>query len=182
MGNLQGKKIILGVSGSIAAYKAADIASALVKQGALVVPVMTPEACRFITPMALGAVARHPALFDLWAENPDGISHIDVAANADLMLVAPATAHILACFAHGLAPDLLTCVYLANTAPVLLAPAMNCDMYANPVTQSNIKTLRERGHTVIEPATGPLACGVVGKGRLADFDDILSAVSLSFNK
>jgi len=182
MANLQGKKIILGVSGSIAAYKAADIASALVKQGATVIPVMTAEACRFITPMALGAVARHTALYDLWAETPGSISHIDIAAQADLLLVAPATAHILACFAHGLAPDLLTCVYLATTAPVLVAPAMNCDMYANPVTQSNIKTLRERGHAIIDPATGPLACGVVGKGRLADLDDILSAVSLHFDQ
>lgn len=176
MGILQGKKIVLGVTGSIAAYKAADIASALVKQGAHVIPVMTAEACRFITPMALGAVARHPALFDLWAESPNGISHIDIAAQADLLLIAPATAHALASFAHGLASDLLGCVYLANTAPVVLAPAMNCDMYANPATQANLETLRQRGHCIVDPETGPLACGVIGKGRLAELGTILSAV------
>ncbi len=182
MANLQGKQIILGVTGSIAAYKAADIASWLVKQGARVTPVMTAEACRFITPAALSAVSRTPALHDLWAESSDAKpSHIDLAMKADLLLVAPATAHIMASFTHGLAPDLLTCTYLATQAPVLLAPAMNTAMYAHPATQANLACLRQRGHGIIEPGTGMLACGVEGKGRLADLNDIYAAVEKQFS-
>ena len=182
MGTIVGKHIILGITGSIAAYKAADIVSGLIKRGARVTPVMTAEACRFITPAALSAVARTPALCDLWAEHSESRpSHIDLAMKADLLLIAPATAHIMACMAHGLAPDLLTCTYLAMQKPVLLAPAMNSAMYAHPATQTNLECLRKRGHIIIEPATGMLACGTTGKGRLADLDDIFAAVEKQFS-
>ncbi len=174
MSKLAGKKIILGVTGSIAAYKAADIASHLTKQGAIVTPVLTQEACRFITPAAMSAVARQPALHDLWAQN--GPSHIELTEQADLLLIAPATAHILACFAQGLAPDLLTCCYLAMQKTVMLAPAMNTRMYGHPATQANLEILKKRGHIIIEPSTGMLACGTEGKGRLADLENIFAAV------
>lgn len=165
---LKGKKIALGVTGSIAAYKAAEIVSLLVKEGAEVQTLMTKEAQEFISPLTLKTLSRRSVACDLWdgaaAWKPE---HIDIAAWADLYLVAPATAHIIACFAHGLAPEMLSCVYLATRAPVVVAPAMNVNMLEHPATQTNLKILRERGNFIIEPDDGMLACGYAGKGKLA---------------
>lgn len=175
---LNDKKIILGVTGSIAAYKAADITSQLVKLGAQVHVVMTCEATRFIQPLTLQTLSRSPVATDLWEASASWPPpHIELADGADLFLVAPATAHILACFAHGLAPDLLTSLYLATSAPVMLAPAMNCAMLAHPATVANLSTLRLRGHAIIEPAGGMLACGQEGQGRLAPVAEIIERVT-----
>jgi len=165
---LEGKKIALGVTGSIAAFKAAEIVSILVKEGADVRVLMTREAEEFITPLTLKTLSRNDVARDLWNENlPWKPEHISVAEWADLLLVAPATAHTLACFAHGLAPDVLTSTYLATRAPVVVAPAMNVAMFEHAATQANLDILRSRGNVVVEPEDGALACGVSGKGRLA---------------
>ncbi|MDR2512723.1 MAG: phosphopantothenoylcysteine decarboxylase [Puniceicoccales bacterium] len=175
---LTDKKILLGVTGSIAACKAADIASQLVKLGAQVHVVMTREATRFVQPLTLQTLSRNPVASDLW-ETPTAWPppHIELASGADLFLVAPATAHTLACFAHGLAPDLLTNLYLATRAPVMLAPAMNSAMLAHPATAANLTTLRLRGHAIIEPAGGMLACGQEGQGRLAPVPEIIERIT-----
>lgn len=179
---LQDKTIVLGITGSIAAYKAADIASQLGKRGASVFPVMTRSATEFITPLTLTTICRNPTASDMWEEGkswqPD---HISLADRADLLLVAPATANIIAAFAHGLAPDLLTSIYLATLAPVMIAPAMNSKMLAHPATQQNMKILDGRGHLFIEPGEGMLACGYAGKGKLAPVDVIVQAVVDYFN-
>jgi phosphopantothenoylcysteine synthetase/decarboxylase len=171
------KRIILGVTGSIAAYKAADITSRLVGLGAVVHVVLTAEAARFITPLTLQTLSRNPVGADLWDEGRGWQpGHIELADSADLLLVAPATAHCLAQFAHGLAPDLLSCIYLATRAPVLLAPAMNGKMLRHPATEANIATLRARGHAFIEPDQGMLACGYAGEGKLAAVEVVVAAV------
>ncbi|MDX2111255.1 MAG: flavoprotein [Verrucomicrobiota bacterium] len=176
-GSLTGKTIILGVTGSIAAYKAADIVSQLVKQDASVHVVMTTGATKLITPLTLQTLSRNPVSYDLWSEGDDWKpGHIELADKADILVVAPATANILACFAHGLAPDLLTSIYLATPAPVLLAPAMNGKMLAHPATQLNLDTLRKRGHLMLDPSEGLLACGYEGKGKLAPVDQIVAAI------
>lgn len=178
---LQDKIIILGVTGSIAAYKAADITSQLTKLGASVYPVMTREAQHFIGPITLQTLSRNPVASDLWEEGKGWQpGHIELADRADLLLVAPATAHILACFSYGLAPDLLTALYLATPAPVMLAPAMNGKMLAHPATQENIQRLQARGHLFIDPAEGMLACGYEGKGKLAPVETIVARVSEFF--
>lgn len=164
---LSGKTIILGVAGSIAAYKAADLASQLTQLGAIVRPVLTEGAKKFITPLTFQAVTHQPVAADLWSEeHPATIGHVDLADRADLLLVAPATAHVLAQFAHGLAPDFLTALYLVNRAPVLFAPAMNGKMWLHAATQANVATLRARGHEFIGPEAGMQACGYEGIGRL----------------
>jgi len=171
---LEGKTVIMGVTGSIAAYKAADIVSELTHLGASVFPVMTIEATRLITPLTLKTLARNPAIYDLWKEGEGWQpGHIDLADRADLLLVAPATAHTIACFSQGLAPDLLTSIYLATRAPVLIAPAMNGKMLSHTATQNNLQILRERGHQIIDPAEGMLACGYEGPGRLAPVTEII---------
>lgn len=173
---LSNRTIILGVTGSIAAYKAADITSRLTELGARVFPVMTAEACRFIQPLTLHVLARNPVGSDLWQEG-DGWQpgHIELADQADLLLVAPATAHCLALFAQGLAPDLLSSIHLATPAPVMLAPAMNGKMLGHAATQANIATLRSRGYQLIEPQNGRLACGYEGAGKLAAVETIVAA-------
>lgn len=180
--SLTGKTIILGVTGSIAAYKAADIASRLTRDGAQVFAVMTAEAAKIIGPITLQTLTRNPVGVDLWKEGEGWQpGHIELADKADLMLVAPATANILACFAHGLAPDLLTSIYLATPAPVMIAPAMNGKMLAHPATQANLETLRQRGVHVVEPQEeGMLACGYEGAGKLAAVDDIIAKVTQFF--
>ena len=173
---LQGRTIVLGVTGSIAAYKSADITSRLVEAGASVFPVLTAEACRFVQPLTLRTLARNPAASDLWAEEEGWQpGHIDLADRADLLLVAPATAHCLALFAQGLAPDLLTSIHLATEAPVMLAPAMNGKMLAHAATQANIALLRERGYHFVEPDSGMLACGYAGQGKLASVERVVAA-------
>ncbi len=177
MPSLDGQTIILGVTGSIAAYKAADLASELTKLGANVYVVMTKEATQIIAPLTLQVLSRNPVGVDLWEEGKGWQpGHIELADKADLLLVAPATANILANFAHGLAPDLLTSIYLATPAPVMIAPAMNGKMLAHPATQANIEVLRARGHNFIEPVAGVLACGYEGEGKLASVAEMVGAV------
>lgn len=178
---LKGKCIVLGVTGSIAAYKAADLCSSLTKLGADVHVVMTREAKEFITPMTLQTLSRNPVASNMWSERSEfQCGHIDLADRADLFLVAPLTAHTMACFAQGLAPDLLTSIYLATAAPVMLAPAMNCKMFEHPATRQNLKTLSERGCHIIDPAEGLLACGYEGVGKLAPVDRIVESVQAFF--
>lgn len=173
-------KIVLGIAGSIAAYKAADIASQLVKSGHHVHAVMTRAACEFITPLTLQTLTRNPVLVSLEDEKQSWKpGHIELADSADLFLVAPASAHLLAEFANGLAPDPLTSIYLAlpRTTPVIIAPAMNGKMWLHPATQRNLATLKADGCHFVEPAEGFLACGYEGKGRLAAVDEILAEVA-----
>lgn len=180
---LQGRTILLGITGSIAAYKSADIISRLTEAGADVFPVMTAGACRFIQPLTLQTLSRHPVVSDLWKEGEGWQpGHIDLADRADLLLVAPATAHCIAQFAQGLAPDLLTSIHLATPAPVMIAPAMNGKMLAHPATQANLKTLRERGYHFIEPQSGMLACGYEGHGKLAAVETIVDSVVTFFQE
>ena len=177
MSQLDGKRIVLGVTGSIAAYKAADLTSALVKLGATVQVVMTKGATQFITPMTLQVLSRHPVAHDLWDEGKGWVpGHIEIADTADLLLVAPATADSLAQFAHGLAPDLLSSIYLATPAPVMLCPAMNGKMLEHPATVANLRTLQARGHVVVDACEGVLACGYEGRGKLAPVDEIIARV------
>lgn len=181
MPQLDGKRIVLGVTGSIAAYKAADLVSGLVKLGASVQVVMTREATEFIAPLTLQVLSRNPVAVDLWKEGQGWQpGHIEIADNADLLLIAPATAHTLGCMANGLAPDLLTSIYLATPAPVMLAPAMNGKMYDHPAVQENILKLRRRGHAIVEPAEGLLACGYSGVGKLAPIEEIIERITLIF--
>jgi phosphopantothenoylcysteine decarboxylase/phosphopantothenoylcysteine decarboxylase/phosphopantothenate--cysteine ligase len=172
-------KIVLGITGSIAAYKAADLASQLVKAGHEVHAVMSRSACEFITPLTLQTLTRHPVLVSLEDEKDSWKpGHIELADSADLLLVAPASANCLAHFAHGLAPDPLGSIYLAlpRSTRVLIAPAMNGKMWHHPATQRNIALLKQDGCRFIGPAEGDLACGYQGLGRLAEISEILAAV------
>jgi phosphopantothenoylcysteine decarboxylase/phosphopantothenate--cysteine ligase len=178
-------RVTVGVSGGIAAYKAAELVRSLQRQALEVHVVMTEAACRFVQPLTFAALTGHQVLTSLWedpvaAENAvagqSGIEHIAEAQWADALVVAPATANILAKFANGIADDFLTTMYLATTAPVLVAPAMNVNMWNHPATQANLETLRQRGVRVIEPGNGDLACGMVGAGRMAEPDAIADAV------
>ena len=180
---LQNKSILLGISGGIAAYKAAELVRLLVKAGASVRVVMTKNAQEFITPLTLQSLSGNPVstdTFDLTQESE--IGHIRLADTADLILIAPATANILAKLAHGLADDLLSTLLLVTRAPVVIAPAMNVHMYAHPATQENLKTLQRFGHHIIEPAEGELACGYEGKGRLAEPEQIVECVEARLTK
>jgi phosphopantothenoylcysteine decarboxylase/phosphopantothenate--cysteine ligase len=176
---LAGRSLLLGVSGSIAAYKAADLCSKLGKLGAEMHVVLTPAAAQFVGEATFRALTRNPVLCDVFDEpHARRIAHIDLAQSADLVLVAPATADALAKMAHGLADDLLATCLLATPAatPVLVAPAMNTVMWEHPATRGNLETLRNRGVQVIEPGYGLLACQDVGQGKLADVDEIVQAV------
>lgn len=162
-----GKTIVLGVTGSIAAYKAADLASRLVKRGHAVHVVMTRDAQEFITPLTLQVLSRRPVTADLYDERQSWHpGHIELADAADLLLVAPASANAIARFAHGLADDALGAIHLATKAPVLVAPAMNGKMWDHPATRANVETLKSRGVFFIGPEDGILACGYEGLGRL----------------
>jgi phosphopantothenoylcysteine decarboxylase len=163
------RNIILGVTGSIAAYKAADLTSQLAKQDCNVRVVMTADAMRFITPLAFKTLSRNPVLTDLYDEEEGWKpTHIRLADEADLLLIAPATANVIAKLAHGLADDALTCIALALNprAKILLAPAMNGKMWLHPATQQNVATLKSRGAEFIGPEEGLLSCGYEGLGRL----------------
>ncbi len=173
-------RIVLGISGSIAAYKSADLASQLVKIGHEVHVVMTRAATEFITPLTLQTLTRRPVLVTLEDEKQSWKpGHIELADQADLLLIAPATANVLGNFANGLAPDPLASIYLAlpRTTPVLIAPAMNGKMWLHPATQRNIARLKEDGCHFIDPAEGDLACGYQGIGRLAPVEEILARVA-----
>lgn len=169
------RTVVLGVSGSIAAYKAAEIASLLRKEGHDVFAVMTRSAAEFITPLTLATLTRHPVLRDLSEEQEGGWKpgHIELADRADLLLVAPASADTIARLAHGMADDALGAVALATRAPLLIAPAMNGKMWEHPATRANTETLKSRGARFVGPAEGMLACGYEGTGRLAEVSEIV---------
>lgn len=164
---LKGKKIVVGVAGGIAVYKVVDIVSRLKKQGATVYVVMTKAAANFVTPLTFREISGHPVVVDMWNETPQwNVEHIELASSADLFLLAPATGNIIGKIAGGIADDMLSTTVMATTAPVLLAPAMNTNMYLNPIVQENIAKLTALGYVFIEPESGMLACGTEGIGRL----------------
>jgi phosphopantothenoylcysteine decarboxylase/phosphopantothenate--cysteine ligase len=168
-------KVLLGITGCIGAYKAAEILRGLQKAGAAVRVVMTRSATEFVPPLTFEALSGQPVIVEMYARpNYAVIEHIAVAREADLLLIAPTTANVLAKFAHGIADDFLSTVYLSNTNPVLIAPAMNVEMWNHPATQANIKILRERGVHFVAPGSGYQACGEVGVGRLAEPEDIVT--------
>jgi phosphopantothenoylcysteine decarboxylase / phosphopantothenate---cysteine ligase len=176
-------RITLGVTGGIAAYKSAELVRRLQDQGHSIQVVMTRAAREFITPLTFAALSGQRVITDLFSNQPGGeggldsaIDHIAVAQRTDLLLVAPATADILAKFARGVADDFLSTLYLATTAPVVVAPAMNVNMWQHAATQENVATLRARGVRIVEPSEGYLACGMTGSGRLAEQEEILKAV------
>ncbi len=174
--SLRGKRVLLGVSGSIAAYKAVEALRELVRRGAEVRVAMTEAAQRFVTPLTFATLSRQPVLSDLFTLDYDReIGHVATPGRAHLLLVAPATAHTIAKFAHGLADDFLTNIYLAAACPVLVAPAMDADMYRHPATQENLEALRRRGVRIVGPASGELASGIVGPGRLSEPAEIVRA-------
>ncbi|MGR6544764.1 bifunctional phosphopantothenoylcysteine decarboxylase/phosphopantothenate--cysteine ligase CoaBC [Paenibacillus tundrae] len=178
---LNGKKIVLGVTGGIAAYKAATLCSRLVQRGADVHVIMTDSAKQFITELTLQTLTRNVVYSDTFDERePSVVSHIHLADLADLVLVAPATANVIAKMAHGMADDMLSTTLLATTAPVMIAPAMNVHMYDHPAVQHNMNLLVQRGTLMIEPSEGQLACGYVGKGRLEEPDTIVDVVEQFF--
>ena len=167
--DLKGKHVLLGVSGGIAAYKIASLASALKKLNAKVTVLMTQNATQFITPLTFETLTGNKCLVDTFDRNFEfSVEHVSVAASADVILVAPATANVIAKMAHGIADDMLTTTYLACTCKKLISPAMNTRMYQNPVTQDNIRLLEHYGAEVIRPDAGYLACGDVGEGRMPD--------------
>ena len=172
---LVGKRITLGVTGSIAAYKAIGLLRTLVGEGADVSVVMTQSAMRFVTPLTFEVLSRHAVATDLFASHEEMV-HLTLAEQADLVVIAPATAHTLARCAMGLADDLLGTVILAARCPVMVAPAMDGGMWDHPAVQAHIRTLHDRGVTIVEPEEGPLASGRIGKGRLASEATILSAI------
>ena len=174
---MKGKTIVLGVTGSIAAYKAADLTSMMVQAGADVRVVMTEAAARIVAPITLQTLSRNPVAVDIWAEeNGWQPGHIELADSADLLAVVPATANTIASFAYGLAPNLLCNIYLATQAPVLVAPAMNGKMLAHPATVRNMEILEARGNVVLETSEGMLACGYEGKGKLAPVDTVYQQI------
>ena len=169
MENLSGKTVLLGITGGIAAYKMANVASALRKTGAEVHCILTQNATQFITPLTFETLTNNRCIVDTFDRNFQyDVAHVSLAKKADVILIAPATANVIAKLAHGLADDMLTTTVLASRCPKLIAPAMNTAMLENPATQENLATLRRYGFTVIEPATGMLACKDVGSGKLPE--------------
>lgn len=180
---MQGKTVVVGVSGGIAAYKAAGLCSALVKEGAEVHVIMTESATKFITPLTFESLVKTPVITDIFKEpDPAEISHIALADKADLFVVAPATANTIGKAAHGIGDDMLTTTLLATRSTVLFAPAMNVNMYNNPIVQDNIQRLRERGYLIAEPGEGPLACGYTGKGRLPEPEQLMDVIRAIFQQ
>jgi phosphopantothenoylcysteine decarboxylase/phosphopantothenate--cysteine ligase len=174
---LKNKTVLLGVTGGIAAYKAAALASALVKLHANVEVVMTENATKFVTPLTFEQLTGRRTMVDTFDRNfSHQVEHISLAQRTDLVIVAPATANVCAKLAHGLADDMLTTTVLACKCPKLIAPAMNTNMYENPVTQDNLDILRRYGWDVVEPASGRLACGVVGKGKMPEPEDLVQHI------
>ncbi|MEC0205167.1 bifunctional phosphopantothenoylcysteine decarboxylase/phosphopantothenate--cysteine ligase CoaBC [Paenibacillus lautus] len=180
---LNGKVIVLGVTGGIAAYKAATLCSRLVQRGADVHVIMTESAKQFIPELTLQTLTKNPVYSDTFDErDPSVVSHIHLADLADLVLIAPATANVIGKMAHGLADDMLTTTLLATTAPVMISPAMNVHMYTHPAVRANMETLVSRGVSMIEPGEGLLACGYVGKGRMEEPDTIVDVVERFFRE
>ena len=173
--NVQGRNIVLGVSGGIAAYKSVELCRRLVDAGAYVAPIMTEDAHRFIGPVTLSALASEPVHTSLW-DDASPIPHTRLGQNADVIVVAPATARVIAAYAMGLSHDVLVATLIATRAPVVLCPAMHTEMWEHPSVQHNIEVLRSRGVVIVEPQSGRLAGGDIGTGRLADTDSIASAI------
>jgi phosphopantothenoylcysteine decarboxylase / phosphopantothenate---cysteine ligase len=174
---MKGKRIVVGVSGGIAVFKAASLVSQLSQRGADVRVIMTESATRFVTPLTFQTLSRNPVAVDTFDEkDPSVVTHIDLADHADLFVIAPATANILAKMAHGLGDDMLSTTLLATQAPILVAPAMNVHMYENPVVQENIQKLCRLGVRFVEPGSGQLACGYVGRGRMEEPEKIVEVV------
>ena len=178
---LKDKNILLAVCGGIAVYKVIEVASRLRQSGANVHVVMTKEATNFVAPLTFQEISGNPVNVSMWEKVTNwNVEHIALANLADLVLVAPATANIIGKIAGGIADDMLTTVIMATKAPVLLAPAMNSNMFTNPITQRNLKTLRSFGHRIIEPASGHLACGINGVGRLPEAVDLFHEIENYF--
>ena len=174
---VKGKTVVLGITGSIAAYKAADLASKLTQEGAVVNVIMTDSATKFVTPLTLRSITNRPVVTDMWELTTEfSIEHVALAEAADVVVIAPATANIIAKLVVGIADDMLSCTVLATEAPVVIAPAMNVNMYQNSVTQDNLTKLKDRGFTIVDPEYGRLASGKMGQGRLADIDKIIDAI------
>jgi phosphopantothenoylcysteine decarboxylase/phosphopantothenate--cysteine ligase len=174
---MKDRRIVLAVTGGIAAYKAADLASRLVREGAQVRVAMTAAAKRFVTPLTFRTLTGQPVALDLWSEaGPPEVVHVALADFAEAVLVAPATANILGKMASGMADEMVSTLLLSVDVPVVVAPAMNTRMWQHPAVQHNLAILRERGVVVVEPGVGWLACGTVGPGRLAEPDAILAAL------
>ncbi|RKN86628.1 bifunctional phosphopantothenoylcysteine decarboxylase/phosphopantothenate--cysteine ligase CoaBC [Paenibacillus ginsengarvi] len=179
---LKGKTIVLGVTGGIACYKAAALCSKLTQAGADVRVIMTVSATKFVAPLTFQTLSRHDVAIDTFDEKDASVvSHINLADSADLVVIAPATANIIAKLAHGIADDMLSTTLLATEAPIFIAPAMNVHMYAHPAVADNMRLLRERGVQFIEPGVGQLACGYVGKGRLAEPEEIAAEIERFFD-
>ena len=177
------KKVALGISGGIAAYKAIEVLRGLQRAGCTVRVAMTKRACEFIQPLTFRALSGSHVIVDDYApDNPDPIAHITFSQSVDLLLVAPATANIIAKFANGVADDFLTSTYLASTAPILIAPAMNTSMWHHPATERNLRRLREDGVHIIEPDEGEMACRTIGPGRLSEPERIVAAALDLFRK
>lgn len=172
---LKGREIVVAVTGGIAAYKTCELVSLLHKAQARVRVIMTANATRFVTPLTFEALSGQPVYTDLWSAG-ESMAHIAMADSAELVVISPATADVIAKIAAGIADDIVTTTVLAMDVPILLAPAMNTRMYENPATQANLATLRERGHVVLDSPAGRLACGAVGIGRLAEPAAILAAI------
>lgn len=182
MSVLQGRRIVLGVTGSIAAYKVVDLARRWTQAGAEVDVVMTPSAKEFVTPLTFQALTHRPVLASMFGVEENAAGHVALGTRADAVVVAPATAHVIAKLAHGLADDLICTTVLATPAPVIVAPAMETHMYANPATQRNVQALRERGVRIVDPEEGELASGAVGMGRLASVDRIDAALAAALGQ
>jgi phosphopantothenoylcysteine decarboxylase / phosphopantothenate---cysteine ligase len=180
---LTGKKIVLGVTGGIAAFKAAALCSKLVQRGAEVRVIMTESATKFITGLTMQILSKAPVYTDTFDEkNPAVVAHIDLADWADLVLIAPATANTITKMAVGLGDDMLSTMLLATQAPIMVAPAMNVHMYSNPAVVRNMNELADRGVMFVEPGNGLLACGYVGKGRLEEPEEIVAVVQRYFEQ
>ena len=181
--SMKGKKIVLGITGSIAAYKAAILIRGLIKKGAEVQVVITPAGKEFITPITLSALTSKPVISEFFAQR-DGTwnSHVDLGLWADAMVIAPATASTIGKMANGIADNMLITTYLSMKAPVFVAPAMDLDMFAHPSTQRNLETLRSYGNHIIEPGVGELASLLVGKGRMEEPDKIIEELEKFFEQ
>ena len=178
---MQGKELLVGIGAGIAAYKTAELVSQCVQSGAYVTVILTERAQRFIGATTFQALTGRPVYADMFApEEHHRGEHIGLAGRAELVCIAPATANLLAKLAHGIADDLLTTAVLASTCPVLLAPAMNCEMWAKPAVKRNVEQLRADGMIIVEPGEGWLSCGQVGPGRMAEVDRIVQAIDKAF--
>ncbi len=179
---LKGKTVVLGVSGSIAAYKIAGLASLLVKNHADVHVIMTKNALNFITPVTFETLTKNKCLVDTFDRNFEfKVEHVSLAQKADIFMVAPATANVIAKIAHGLADDMLTTTFLAAKCAKVVSPAMNTAMYENPITQDNLSICRKYGIQVVEPADGHLACGDSGKGKMPEVEQLFKVICQTLN-